>query len=48
MWNHHVVYESRPCGVIITLGDQLYKVLEVVPNNVVSLIYVQQCEKVIS
>jgi hypothetical protein len=38
MWKCHVVYESRPHSVIITLGGQLYRVLEVVPTTVVSLI----------
>jgi hypothetical protein len=48
MWKHHVVYESRPRSVIITLGDQLYRVPEAVPNTVVSLISVKQCRKVVS
>jgi hypothetical protein len=26
LWKRHVVYESRPCSVIITLGRQLYKI----------------------
>jgi hypothetical protein len=41
MWKHHAVYESRPRSVIITLGDQFYRVLEAVPNNAVSLISVK-------
>jgi hypothetical protein len=48
MWKHHVVYESRPHSVIITLGDQLYRVPEAVPTTVVSLISVKQCRKVVS
>jgi hypothetical protein len=48
MWKHHVVYESRPRSVIITLGDQLYRVPEAVPNTVVSLISMKQCRKVVS
>jgi hypothetical protein len=48
MWKCHVVYESRPRSVIITLGDQLYRVPEAVPNTVVSLISVKQCRKVVS
>ena len=31
MWKRHVVYESQPCNVIITLGGQLYKTPKVVP-----------------
>jgi hypothetical protein len=45
---NHVVYESRPRSVIITLGRQLYRILEVVPPIVISLIYDKQCSKVIS
>jgi hypothetical protein len=41
MWKHHVVYESRPRSVIITLGDQLYRVPEEVPTTMVSLISVK-------
>jgi hypothetical protein len=48
MWKRHVFYESRPCSVIITFGDQIYKVLEVVQNIVVSLISMKQCRKVVS
>jgi hypothetical protein len=29
MWKHHVVYESQPRSVIVTMGGQLYKVPEV-------------------
>jgi hypothetical protein len=32
MWKHHVVYESLPHSVIITLGGHLYKIPEVVPT----------------
>jgi hypothetical protein len=31
MWKHHVVYESRPRSVIVTLGGHLYRIPEVVP-----------------
>jgi hypothetical protein len=48
MWKHHVVYESRPHSVIITLGGQLYRVPEAVPTTVVSLISMKQCRKVVS
>jgi hypothetical protein len=30
MWKHHVFYESRPHSVIVTLGDQLNWIPEVV------------------
>ena len=30
MWKRHVVYESRPRSVIITLGVHLYRIPEVV------------------
>jgi hypothetical protein len=48
MWTHHVVYESRPHSVIITLGGQIYRVLEVVPTIVISLIFEKQCQKEVS
>jgi hypothetical protein len=44
MWKRHVVYESRPCSVIITLGGQLYRIPEVVPT----IVPPKQCRKVIS
>jgi hypothetical protein len=31
MWKRHVVYESRPRSVIVTLGGHLYRIPEVVP-----------------
>jgi hypothetical protein len=34
MWKRHVVYESRPCNVIVTLGGHLYRIPEVVPTIV--------------
>jgi hypothetical protein len=37
-WKRHVVYESRPLNVIITLGRQLYRIPEVAPPNAISLI----------
>jgi hypothetical protein len=37
----HIVYESRPRSIIITLGDQVYRVPEEVPNTAVSLISVK-------
>jgi hypothetical protein len=47
-WKRHVVYESRPHSVIITIGTQLYRIPEVASPTVISLIYVKQCNKVIS
>eukprot|EP00253_Pinus_taeda_P002021 PITA_02021 len=28
LWEHHVAYESRPCTVIIYLGNNLYRILK--------------------
>jgi hypothetical protein len=47
-WKRHVMYESRPYNVIITLGRQLYRILEVAPPMTISLISSKQCSKVIS
>jgi hypothetical protein len=48
LWKHHVIYESRPCSVIITLNRKLYMIPEVVPPSVISLISAKKCRKVIS
>jgi hypothetical protein len=48
LWKHHVVYESRPRSVIINLNRKLYRIPEVVPPSVISLISTKQCRKVIS
>jgi hypothetical protein len=48
LWKHHVVYESRPCSVIITLCRQLYKIPEVALPTSISLISAKKCSKVIS
>jgi hypothetical protein len=48
LWKCHVVYESRPRSVIITLNRKLYRIPEVVPPSVISLISAKQCRKVIS
>jgi hypothetical protein len=43
------VYDSRPCCVIITLGRQLYRILEVVAiPTAISLTFSKQYSKVIS
>jgi hypothetical protein len=44
MWKHHVVYESRPRSVIVSLGGHLYRIPEVVPTTVPP----KQCCKVVS
>jgi hypothetical protein len=48
LWKHHVVYESRPHSVIITLNRKLYRIPEAVPPSVISLISAKKCRKVIS
>jgi hypothetical protein len=47
-WKCHVVYESRPYRVTITLGKKLYKIPKVAPLTIISLISSKQCSKVIS
>jgi hypothetical protein len=48
LWKCHVVYESRPHSVIITLNRKLYRIPEEVPLSAISLISAKQCRKVIS
>jgi hypothetical protein len=48
LWKLHVVYESRPRSVIITLNKKLYRIPEVVPPSAISLISAKKCRKVIS
>eukprot|EP00253_Pinus_taeda_P001830 PITA_01830 len=48
LWKRHVVYESRPRAVIITLGNKLYKIPEVAPPIAISLATAKQCSKLIS
>jgi hypothetical protein len=48
LWKCHVVYESRPRSVIITLNRKLYRIPKVVPPSFVSLIYAKKCRKLIS
>jgi hypothetical protein len=38
LWKRHVVYESRPHSVIITLNRKLYRIPEAVPPSAISLI----------
>ena len=42
------MYESRPCAVIITLGNNLYRIPEVVPPPVISLTTTKQRSKIVS
>jgi hypothetical protein len=44
MWKRHVVYESRPRSVIVSLGGHLYRIPEVVPTTVAP----KTCCKVVS
>jgi hypothetical protein len=48
LWKRHVVYESRPRAVIITLGNKLYRILEIAPPTTISLVTAKQCSKLIS
>jgi len=48
LWNCHVIYEFIPCYVIITLGEKLYKIPEVVPPTIFSLIFAKEFNKIIS
>jgi len=47
LWKHHVVYESRPHTFIISLGNKLYKTLEVALPTAISLIFAKKCSKII-
>ena len=42
------MYESRPCAVIISLGNSLYRISEVAAPTVTSLITVKKGSKLIS
>jgi hypothetical protein len=48
LWKHHVIYESRPCSVIITLNRKMHRIPEVVPPSAIFLISAKQCGKLIS
>jgi hypothetical protein len=48
LWKRHVVYDSRPRVVIITLGNKLYRIPEIVPPTTISLVTTKQCSKIIS
>jgi hypothetical protein len=47
LWKRHVVYDSRPCSVIITLKMKLDRIPEAVRPSVISLISAKKCRKVI-
>ena len=42
------MYESQPRTVIITLGNNLYRILEVPTPTAISLVTAKQCSKLIS
>jgi hypothetical protein len=44
MWRRHVVYESRPRSIIVTLGGHPYRI----PEVVLTIVPTKQCRKVIS
>ncbi|MCY6488467.1 hypothetical protein, partial [Actinobacillus pleuropneumoniae] len=48
LWKRHAVYESRLYVVIVTLGNKLYRILEVALPTAISLITAKQCSKLIS
>ena len=48
LWKRHVVYESRPHVVIVTLGNKLYKIPEVPPPAAISLVTTKQSSNIIS
>ena len=48
LWERHVVYESMPHSIIITLGNKLYKIPDLVPPLAISLITEKKHNKIIS
>eukprot|EP00253_Pinus_taeda_P027878 PITA_27878 len=48
LWRRHVVYESRPCTVIISLDNSLYRIPEVALPTTTSLITAKKGNKLIS
>jgi hypothetical protein len=48
LWKRHVVYDSRPHNVIITLGGKLYRIQDVALPTDIYLVSAKQCSKVIS
>ena len=45
LWKQHGLYESWPRGIIITLGNNLYRIPEVPPSTAISLVTTKQCSK---
>jgi hypothetical protein len=48
LWKRHVMYDSMPCAVIITLGNKMYRIPEIEPPTTISLVTAKQCNKLIS
>ena len=48
MYHRHGVYESRPRSVTIKLGEKRYRIPEVCPKQVASLISAKQCKRLIA
>jgi hypothetical protein len=48
LWKRHVMYESRPHAIIITLGNKLYRILEIAPPTTIYLVTAKQCSKIIA
>jgi hypothetical protein len=48
LWKQHAMYESRPRAIIITLGNKLYRILEIALPTTISLVTAKQCSKLIS
>ena len=48
LWKRHDVYESRPCTIVVTLGNKLYRILEVPSHVANSLVTAKKCSKLIS
>jgi hypothetical protein len=42
------MYESRPRAIIITLGNNVYRIPEIAPPTTISLVTAKQCSKLIS
>ena len=47
LWRRHVVYESRPHAIIISLSNSLYRIPEVAPLTATSLITTKKGSKLI-
>jgi hypothetical protein len=48
LWKRHVVYDSRLHVVIITLGNNLYRIWEIAPPTSISLVTAKQCRNLIA